>query len=113
MYGTAAAGRHNGQMRTTSKASVAVLGVLLAALALAGCGSSTPKPKPQVVDGVTLTLPGTKVAYGQSANVLGRSSAGSASPLAITVKSIKVVPVAQLARYGVAKMKPAVVPYYV
>ena len=113
MYGAADVGRHNGRMGTTSKASVAVLGVLVVALALVGCGSSTPKPKAVVVDGVTLTVAGTKVAFGQSATVLGRSSAGAASPLAITVKSMKVVPVAQLARYGVAKMKPAVTPYYV
>lgn len=90
-----------------------VLGVVVAALALAGCGSSTPRPKAQVVDGVTLTIPGTKLLYGQTGTVLGRSSAGVASPLDITVKSIKVVPVAQLARYGVAKLKPAVTPYYV
>ncbi|MGN6724218.1 MAG: hypothetical protein ACTHJM_16540 [Marmoricola sp.] len=106
-------------MRTTSKASVAVLGAVVAALALAGCGS-TPKPKAQVVDGMTLTLPGTKLTYGQSATVLGRSvlstsspATQASSPLTITVRSIKVVPVAQLARYGVAKMKPAVTPYYV
>lgn len=113
MYGAAGTGRHNGLMVTTSKTSVAVLGVLVAALTLVGCGSSTPKPKAQVVDGVTLTLAGTKLAYGQSATVLGRTSAGSSSPLAITVKSIKVVPVAQLARFGVAKMTPPVTPYYV
>lgn len=100
-------------MRTTSKVSVALLGALVAALLLAGCGSSTPKPKAQVVDGVTLTLPGTKMVYGQSATVLGRTSTGSSSPLTITVKSIKVVPVSALARYGVPKMKPAVTPYYV
>lgn len=113
MSGVARADRHNGLMRTTSKASVAVLGALVAALALAGCGSSTPKPKAQVVDGVTLTIPGTRLVYGQSGTVLARSSAGASSPLTITVKSIKVVPVGQLARYGVAKMKPAVTPYYV
>jgi hypothetical protein len=100
-------------MKTTSKASIAVLGVVVAALALAGCGSSTPKPKAQVVDGVSLTIPGTKLAYGQSGTVLGRSSGGASSPLTVTVKSIKVVPVADLARYGVAKLKPAVTPYYV
>lgn len=113
MSGVAGVGRHNGPMRTTSKAPVVVLGAVVAALALAGCGSSTAKPKAQIVDGVTLTAPGTKLTYGQSAIVMGRSGAGASSPLAITVKSIKVVPVAQLARYGVASLKPAVTPYYV
>ena len=113
MFGAAAADRHNGRMKTTSKASFVVLGVVVAALALAGCGSSTPKPKTQVVDGVALTVPGTKLAYGQSGTVLARSNTGASTALTITVKSIKVVPVAQLARYGVAKLKPAVTPYYV
>lgn len=89
------------------------LGVLVTVLALAGCGSSTPKPKPTMADGVPLTVAGTKLAYGGSATVLGRSGAGVSSPLAITVQSVKVVPVAQLARYGVASIKPAVRPYYV
>ena len=113
MSGSATAGLHNGVMKTMSKASVVLLAVVVGALALAGCGSSTPKPKAQVVDGVTLTAPGTKDSFGQSATVRGRSSAGVYAPLTITVKSVKLVPVAQLARYGVAKMKPAVTPYYV
>jgi len=98
-------------MRTSSKAPVALLAVVLAALALAGCGSAA-KPKPQGVDGVTLTPADTKLAFGQSANVLGRSAAAS-SPLQISVASAKVVPVTTLATYGLAKMSPPVTPYFV
>lgn len=106
-------GRHNGQMTTRAKTTAVALSAVLAVLSLAGCGSSSPKPKAQILDGVTLTTAGTKVTYGQSATVSARTSAGAASPLTITVKSVKVVAVAELARYGVAKMKPPVTPYFV
>lgn len=108
---SASSGRHNGQMKTP-RPLLLVLSLVTIAVALTGCGSS-PKPKPVMLGGVALSAPGTKVAFGQSATVASDAKAGARSALTITVKSVKLVPTALLARYGVAAMKPPVTPYLV
>lgn len=99
---------------TPLKRLLALAAAGVCAIALAGCGSAAPKkPVAEVVDGATITAPGTALTFGQGATVVSTPQAGLSSPLSITVKSVKVAPAADLARFGVAAMQPPVTPYYV
>lgn len=120
-------GVQNDRMTRRTRSAAPLLAVLLvAALALAGCGEKekeadpgTPLPKAAeqtavpVPDGVTLTEYGTELEFGEAATVAYSPNAKKSTILDITVNSVKQVSIAEFKTYRLEDRTKKSTPYFV